>query len=113
MTLFAGIPFATQTVAVQRAPLIADHGSQVRDWTSPATHTIGGCSVQPGGGTEDQLNRDSVTTVWSVFAPLGADVLDTDRVVVGGVAYEVDGPVRPWETGILDHLEISLKAVAG
>lgn len=107
------IPFGTQTVTVQRPALVSDHGTDVADWTAPVTHTLTGCSVQPAGGTEDPINRDSVTTLWTVYAPSTADVLDTDRVVVYGVAYEVDGPLRRWAAGILDHLEINLKAVSG
>lgn len=107
------IPLATQTVTVRRAGTASDHGNTIADWSAATEHTINGCSVQPAGGVEDPINRDSVTTLWHVYAPAGADVQDTDRIVVYGELYEVDGPVRRWATGLLDHVEFDLKAVTG
>lgn len=103
--------FATQSVTVLRAGTITDHGATVQDWSNPVAHAITGCSVQPGGGAEDLLHGDVITILYTIFAPLDADVVDTDRVVVGGVAYDIDGPVKRWETGVLDHIEVPLKGV--
>lgn len=103
--------FATQAVVVQRAGSITDHGTEVPDWSNVSTHVITGCSVQPGGGIEDLMHGDVITILYVVFAPLDADVRDTDRVVVDDDAYDIDGPVRRWATGVLDHIEIPLKGV--
>lgn len=105
--------FATQTVTVQRAGLVTDHGAQVPDWTNPTVHAVTGCSVQPAGGSEDRVNRDAVTTQFTLYAPLDADVRATDRVVFDGVTFEVDGPPRRWATGVLDHIEANLRVVNG
>lgn len=105
--------FATQTITVKRAPLVSDHGSQVRDWTATTDRDETGCSVQPAVGSENRINRDAITTIYVVYAPATADVLDTDRVEVFGTDYDIDGPVRRFLTGVLDHLEIPLKAVSG
>lgn len=105
--------FATQTITVQRAPMVDDHGTDVPDWTDPDEHDETGCSVQPAPGTEDLIGRDQITTIWTVYAPLAADVLTTDRVVYQGDTFEVDGPIRRWETGVLDHVEFGLKAADG
>ena len=69
--------------------------------------------MQPATGVENLLGRDTITTLWTLFAPIDADILATDRVLVYGTAYEVDGPVRRWATGVLDHKEVNLRAVAG
>jgi len=105
--------FATQTVTVVRAGTTNDHGAQVADWTAATTHQVAGCSIQPAAGSEDQTNRDAVTTTASLYGPVDADILDTDRIQYGGVTYEVNGPVRRWASGVLDHTEATLRAVTG
>lgn len=107
------LPLATQTVTVWRASVVTDHGNDVRDWGTADSHDLDNCSVQPAPGPEDRINRDAITTIWTVYAPITADVLDTDRVEVNGIRYDIDGSVRRWQTGILDHLEIPLKDVEG
>lgn len=108
-----GLPLASQIVTVVRAGVAVDHGATVLDWAAATTHTVAGCSFQPTSGSEDRINRDAVTTVATVYAPAGADVTDTDRIRFGGLTYDIDGPVRRWAVGLLDHLEIPLKAVEG
>lgn len=81
------------------------------------SHDVAGCSVQPGPGAEYLLDRSATTTVWTVWAPLDADVLDDDSVeypVGSGKVYEIDGSVERWEVGDpLDHLVIRLKKGQG
>ena len=75
---------------------------------------IAGCSVQPGAGAEFRDQREATTTLWTVWAPINADVLNTDAVAYAGTDYAVDGQVERWEVGTpLDHLVIRLKAVSG
>lgn len=105
--------FATQTVTVWRAGSLTDHGTTVPDWSAATAHPVAGCSFQPSSGGEDRTNRDAITTLATVYAPAGADIADADRIEFGGVTYDIDGPVRRWQTGVLDHLEVSLRAVAG
>lgn len=89
------------------------HNTQT-DWTDPDELPISGCSVQPGGGSQVTDSREAITTLFTVWAPLGADVLDTDRIRHAGTVYDIDGSVDRWEVGSdLDHLVIRLKAVAG
>jgi len=76
--------------------------------------TITGCSVQPGAGPEMVLNRDALTTLFTVWAPISADVVETDTVTYAGTDYAVDGQIERWAVGSrLDHLVIRLKAVTG
>lgn len=75
---------------------------------------IRGCSVQPGAGSETFDRRDAVTTLYTVWAPLSADVTETDEVEYAGTVYAVDGQIEVWAVGTaLDHKVIRLKAVSG
>lgn len=109
--------FARQTITIRRAPLVTDHGAQVRDWDSDdvAEHSVAGCSVQPLTGQEILANRDTVQAQYRVYAPPGADVEATDHVTFGGDDYEVVGePLRwPSPTGALDHVELLLNRWEG
>ena len=106
----------TQTITRKRSTgtTSAGHGNTVPDWTDPARATIPGCSVQPGGGSEFTDRREAITTLYTVWAPITADVVDTDRVAYAGTDYDVDGAIERWEVGTpLDHLVIRLKNVSG
>lgn len=84
------------------------------DWSDPGTLDIEGCSVQPGPAqNENLIDRDAVTTLWTVWAPVDADVTERDRVTYAGTDYEVDGTIGTWSFGPLSHLVIPLKAVSG
>lgn len=105
--------FARQTVTVQRAPLVTDHGNQIRDWSAAAGHAISGCVVVPQPGSENNINRSGTVAPFLLIAPAGADLEASDRVVYSGRTFEVDGPVRRWDTGVLDHVEADLQEVSG
>jgi hypothetical protein len=84
------------------------------DWDDPDAATITGCSVQPGGGLQVNDAREAITTLYTVWAPEGADVVDTDRIRFAGTVYDIDGSIERWNVGSsLDHLVIRLKAVSG
>lgn len=75
---------------------------------------ITGCSVQPGAGSEFIDRRDTLSTLYTVWAPITADVTETDDVEYAGTVYAVDGQVEVWAVGTpLDHKVIRLKAVNG
>lgn len=52
---------------------------------------VPGCIFAPGISAEIVAGRDTVTTQPSLYTPVGTDVTALDRVIVNGVAYEVDG----------------------
>lgn len=88
----------------------------------PASHDVEGCSVQPGAGTEYVIDRSATTTVYTVWAPIDADVLDDDEIerepfaadYASAKPYEIDGPVGRWAVGTpLDHLTVPLKKTQG
>lgn len=106
--------FATQTITVLRPAWAEDHGTLVADWTTPVTHTVAGCSVQPVLGAEDEINRDAITTAWVIYAPGDADLLDTDRIRLDdSYTYEIVGSVQRWSTGVLDHKVTAIRRVEG
>lgn len=81
---------------------------------APSSLSIPGCSVQPGGGSELDDRRESTTTLYSVWAPADADVVETDIVTHEGVDYAVDGAIERWNANPrMAYKMIRLKAVAG
>lgn len=107
--------FGTQSIERVRGKDTTDeYGAKTLDFEAgdrPADVTITGVSVQPGGGSEILDGRDQITTLYTVWAPLTADVTDVDRIRYAGTVYAIDGPVERWEVGTaLDHLVIKLKA---
>lgn len=90
-----------------------DYGNPIPGGPGPDL-VITGCSVQPGAGSEFTDRRDALTTLYSVWAPEPADVLETDTIVFDGTPYAVDGQIERWNVGTnLDHKVIRLKAVNG
>lgn len=98
------------TISVMRASTKAsDYGTRdVLDWTAPAVFDVAGCSVQPVQAPEYTTDRDSITTLWIAYVPIDADVRASDRVMWGGVAYEVNGDPMVWSFGSLSHQVINL-----
>lgn len=64
----------------------------------PPRLDIEGCLVAPLRSTEPaDRGRYGAVTGWSVFAPVGADVVHTDQVEIRGVLCDVIGEVAEWE----------------
>jgi len=110
------VSFATDTVDVIRAARVTDsHGDEYLDWDNATEHPVTGCRWQPGGGSELHGRRDGIVTDANLFAPLGADIDERDRIRFDGIVYDIDGPLKPWRsaTGSLAHTEIALQRVEG
>lgn len=105
----------SQTVTVMTAGQVTDdYHNVMSDWPSATSVVVTDCSVQPGIGAQIVLDREAITTLYTVWAPLGTPVSDTDRVDYAGTVYDIDGSVEHWAVGDrLDHLYFRLKAVAG
>lgn len=111
-----GLPtFATQTLTVLRATTTTDsHGNARPDWAHADEHEIEHCLLVPHDSVEQLGTRDEITSAWELFAPVGADVLATDRVRdADGVVYEVNGSVLRFQTGVLDHVAAVLTRIEG
>lgn len=110
------IVLGSQTIAILTPALVEDaYHNEVEDWSSPTALAIGGCSVQPGGGDDFVLQREAITTLFTVWAPPQLQPIPgTCRVLYAGVTYDIDGPVERWEVGTaLDHVVIRLKETTG
>jgi hypothetical protein len=103
-----------QTLTVERAALVDDgHNNQVRDWSTAVTHDIDWCSIQPGATSEFLQGRDESVISYTVFAPDGADILSSDRVLIDGNPFSINGEIIRWQTGILDHTVVFLQRWEG
>lgn len=107
---------AGETVVLVRpgAPTEDDYGNDV---PGTATETnIAGAVVAPRTSGEDVQGRDQVVVGLNVWLPAGTHVQPTDRLMVRGVLYEVDGEPGAWRspfTGISSPVQVSLTRVAG
>jgi hypothetical protein len=105
------------TVQVLDAPLAAGdrHGARKRDWTRAVTTTVPRCSVQPYAATETTTDREFTSTHVRLFAPPGAPMKATGRVVHNGITYDVDGEPATWRDldGRPSHVEVALKRLTG
>jgi hypothetical protein len=61
-----------------------------------ATHTIGHCAFDPGGTNEVLDGRTAVITRPTLYLPPDADLRASDRVVVRGRTFDVDGEPAVW-----------------
>lgn len=87
------------------------------DWSTPYALTIPGLAFNPGSSNEpSEVGRNSVVTQPEVYAPVGVDILASDRLTIRGKTYLVDGnpaewvnPFTGWPAGVV----IKLKDVEG
>lgn len=111
MTAITPFPFGI-TVTVQRPVegAITRHG----DTVYADHHDIEGCAMAPRYSNEDNTNRTSVITGFSLFGPPGSDILAIDRVrtpdgniyrVVGEAAHWGPHPMTGWAPGFEAALE--------
>lgn len=84
----------TVTIVRPGPPTFDDYGNDV---PGPARQIdVPGCATAPqdgngAGGNEILQARDTVLAGLTLYAPSGTDLRPTDRVLVDGVLYEVDG----------------------
>lgn len=109
------VSFAQQSITRLRAgAIVDDYGDTIQDWTSPDELEIAGCVVHPVFVEEvvDPTTDSVIRRQW-VGAPAGSDIVATDRVRYGGRVYRVDGEPAGFETGVLDHIELTMTEVTG
>jgi hypothetical protein len=110
------VSFARSTVLVVRAPLISDHGNQVRDWSSASTHAVPGCLVDSAAGAVDNQHRTEVRTDQVALMPPGSDVLITDHVRLAGFPndFTIDSlQIQGSPTGALAQIIVGLNVWSG
>lgn len=101
-----------QSFTRKRYPLISDHGTMTPDYSAtPTTATFRG-SIQPGSGTKDLVNRNGAEIVKTIFTA-ATDANHLDLIELADGTYWVNGEPQRWETGILDHVVVSLSRWVG
>lgn len=102
-----------ETITVRRPAGTSPRG----DPLPTVDHTVGGCAFAPRTSTELLDRRDTVTIGLSLYAPPGADIRPTDRIVrADGTVWEVTGEPGDWLTpwsGWHPGIEVALTRVTG
>jgi hypothetical protein len=88
----------TESITRVRAGSTTDRfDNTVPDWSDPDELDIEGCAVAPRDAEEDRTNgRQAVIVGFNIYAPPGADIRPTDRVVARGETHEIDGDPGVW-----------------
>ena len=98
--------FATYTVTRIRPAAQTERGSSFRDWENATEAAIAGCHVQPNDTSMDMDDREQTVMTYTLYAPVGADVLRGDRIAYGGHTYDVVGVPFDWysPTNAVSHM---------
>lgn len=111
------VSFARASVTRLRAPMVVDHGAEVRDWSKAVPAVVSGCLIDSAAGARDTAGRDGSQVALVVLAPPGSDVQAGDRFTVDGYVgtFDLAGPPRRQgsPTGRLAHIQLDLKAWEG
>lgn len=78
---------------------------------------VAGCAVAPRYSTEPtERGRQGVVVGLTVYAPAGTDIVSTDRILIAGVEYTIDGQPAEWShpmTGWAPGLEVAITRAVG
>ena len=87
------------------------HGNLERDWANAVTSSIGGWGVSTSETAEDTTRRDGTLVEYTIRGAYDADVEPSDRLILFGVEYEIDGGVlrQTSPTGLAAHTIVKLK----
>jgi len=80
------------------------HGNKVPNWATATEAQMGPCLLAPTQSTELTDQRASVSNVFTLYAPVGADLTARDRVRIDGDLFEVDGEPSRWPLGVTASL---------
>jgi hypothetical protein len=108
----------TETVTRLRAPSTTDrYGATVPDWDNATELDVTSCIVAPRTQEEETGNgRVAVPIGFTVYAPAGTDIIETDRLEVRGEPCEVDGKPAVWTdpwTNTTRGVEVPVRTVDG
>lgn len=83
----------TEACTIQHRALTSDGAG---GWTDSWTDTTTVCRVAPVGADEAVLaGQQRIKADWKITLPAGTVVVDSDRLAVGGRAFEVVGVLGP------------------
>lgn len=106
-----------ETVTIVRPAETTDaYGNPAADWDDPTETAVDGVAVAPRVDTEDRsAGRQGVIVGLTLYLPAGAAIAATDRVVVRGDTYEVDGEPGDWRSpySTAKGVEVAVRRVVG
>lgn len=109
--------FCKQIVVRVRPGSKTVRGTPVPDWDQADRTRISGCSLQElTTGSADGVRRTNAVVVGArLYAPLGSDIRDGDRIEFDGQTWDVDGHPLPKHspTGAVSHLAVVLTTHRG
>lgn len=112
-----GIP--GETVTVLTAAFIENrYGRYIvdPDWGNATETDVPGCLFAPQSTSEDNDGRTAVLVGARLYLPAGTILGSTDRVVIRGATYELDGEPSIWADPFgsgLDGIEAQVRKVEG
>lgn len=78
-----------------------------------STLLIPGCLYAPDASTEPvAVGRTAVVTSGTVYMPVGVDLATTDRLMIRGVLYTVEGAPAVWQGMAFGGVAVSVKQVS-
>lgn len=103
----------TRDVTILRAHTAADrYGDSSKTWTSATSTVTKGWLSQASSQEPTSPGRVAEVTTWQLYLPAGTDIEASDRVVIDGTTYEVDGPPnRARRPSGEHHVEARLRRV--
>jgi hypothetical protein len=103
--------FVTPMMIVTPGTTTDRYNNEMPDWDNASTVDTNGW-LQDLSSVETLGSRDTVTTSARAFLPTDVEIAPTDRVVIDGATYEVDGaPITARTREGPHHLEVTLKLV--
>jgi len=106
-----------ETVGVIRPTTAPDrYEDDTLVYGTTATHTVAGCAFDPGGSSRTADGRNAFETTPTLYAPAGADILKTDRIIVRGDVYTITGKPAVWTSpfdGQTKGVVVPLQEVTG
>lgn len=112
------LDIAGETVTVRRGTVTATgrRNDTTTDWAEPTDTDVPDCLIAPRSTSEDHDGRSGVIIGVTVYMPSGTDVLASDRLVIRGDEYDVEGEPGDWWTPqdpICDGIEVAAKRTEG
>jgi hypothetical protein len=107
-----------ETVTVRRGTPAAPgrRNDTTTDWTDPVDTAVEDCLVAPRSTSENLDGRTGVIIGITVYMPAGSDVAATDRLVIRGDEYDIDGEPGLWTSpghSFVDGIEVAAKRSEG
>lgn len=106
----------TVTVLARTQTGVDRYGKPVYGWPGPGVE-VAGCAVAPRSSEEPtEVGRQAVITGLQVYLPPGTEIAPSDRLVVRGETFEVEGDAGEWRNPYSDvwrGVEVACSRVEG